>query len=43
MKDLLVVVFLPQLDEGVHAGQNRHRAFFAEQGSDVPWVVKPHH
>ena len=43
MKDLLVIVFLPQLDEGVHAGQDRHGALLAQQGPDVPGVVQPHH
>ena len=36
---VLVILLLPQLDEGVHAGQDRHAALLAEQGPDVAWVV----
>ena len=36
---VLVILLLPQLDEGVHAGQDRHGALLAKQGPDVTWTV----
>ena len=36
---VLVILLLPQLDEGVHAGQDRHGALLAKQGPDVSWTV----
>ena len=34
-----VIVLLSQLNEGVHAGQYRHRALLAQQSPDVSWAV----